>query len=123
MSDFIHEPDWPMSLDDAELEELDLFLRAHAGEDALLLPPARPTATSSLCRLARPSPDGFDVPLDQVPHRPMCLILGAITRPPGNYSPWADNFLSRHNDPSRPRHRKHVCVLMTSPWPGVSGTV
>jgi uncharacterized protein len=37
MSDFIRQPDWPATLDDAELEELDLFLRAHAGEDALLL--------------------------------------------------------------------------------------
>jgi uncharacterized protein len=30
-------PDWPATLADAELEELDQFLRAHAGEDALLL--------------------------------------------------------------------------------------
>jgi len=37
MSDFAHEPEWPAALDDAELEELDLFLRSHAGEDALLL--------------------------------------------------------------------------------------
>ena len=37
MSDFITEPEWPAALDDAELEELDLFLRSHAGEDALLL--------------------------------------------------------------------------------------
>jgi len=31
------EPDWEPTLSDAELEELDQFLRAHAGEDALLL--------------------------------------------------------------------------------------
>jgi uncharacterized protein len=37
MSDFSNEPDWPATLDDADLEELDLFLRAHAGEDGLLL--------------------------------------------------------------------------------------
>jgi uncharacterized protein len=37
MSDFVQESDWPASLDDTELEELDRFLRAHAGEDALLL--------------------------------------------------------------------------------------
>jgi uncharacterized protein len=37
MPDFVNEPEWPSTLDDAELEELDLFLRSHAGEDALLL--------------------------------------------------------------------------------------
>jgi uncharacterized protein len=37
MPDEINEPDWLPMLDDAELEELDQFLRAHAGEDALLL--------------------------------------------------------------------------------------
>ncbi|QBB72490.1 YecA family protein [Pseudolysobacter antarcticus] len=31
------EQDWPAVLDDAELEELDNFLRAHAGDDDLLL--------------------------------------------------------------------------------------
>ena len=31
------EPEWASTLSDAELEELDQFLRAHAGEDALLL--------------------------------------------------------------------------------------
>src|SRR5512143_639971 len=31
------EPEWAPTLSDAELEELDQFLRAHAGEDALLL--------------------------------------------------------------------------------------
>ncbi len=31
------EPNWPDHLDDAELEELDHYLRAHAGEDDLLL--------------------------------------------------------------------------------------
>lgn len=37
MPDIVNEPEWPSTLDDAELEELDLFLRSHAGEDALLL--------------------------------------------------------------------------------------
>jgi uncharacterized protein len=37
MPDEIREPDWSPILDDGELEELDQFLRAHAGEDALLL--------------------------------------------------------------------------------------
>ncbi len=31
------EPNWPSMLDDVELEELDRFLRAHAGEESLLL--------------------------------------------------------------------------------------
>src|SRR5579863_7499897 len=37
MTEIPHETDWPSELDDAELEELDQFLRAHAGEDHLLL--------------------------------------------------------------------------------------
>lgn len=37
MPDEIRESDWLPTLDDGELEELDQFLRAHAGEDALLL--------------------------------------------------------------------------------------
>jgi uncharacterized protein len=37
MTDDIREPDWEPTLDDSELEELDQFLRAHAGEEALLL--------------------------------------------------------------------------------------
>ncbi|MBS0439341.1 MAG: YecA family protein [Proteobacteria bacterium] len=37
MPDDIREPDWEPTLEDAELDELDRFLRAHAGEDALLL--------------------------------------------------------------------------------------
>jgi len=31
------EADWPLGIDDADLEQLDRFLRAHAGEDDLLL--------------------------------------------------------------------------------------
>jgi uncharacterized protein len=31
------EADWPVGIDDADLEQLDRFLRAHAGEDDLLL--------------------------------------------------------------------------------------
>ena len=31
------EADWPLGIDDADLERLDRFLRAHAGEDDLLL--------------------------------------------------------------------------------------
>ncbi|MEP6938784.1 MAG: YecA family protein [Rudaea sp.] len=37
MTDLAHKTEWPPELDDAELEELDQFLRAHAGEDHLLL--------------------------------------------------------------------------------------
>ena len=37
MPDEVNEPDWLPTLDDTELEELDQFLRAHAGEEALLL--------------------------------------------------------------------------------------
>lgn len=37
MSEESVEPNWPSILDDTELEELDRFLRAHAGEDSLLL--------------------------------------------------------------------------------------
>lgn len=37
MTDDISEPDWEPTLEDSELEELDQFLRAHAGEEALLL--------------------------------------------------------------------------------------
>ena len=37
MSGVRGEADWPVGIDDAELEALDRFLRAHAGEDDLLL--------------------------------------------------------------------------------------
>ena len=37
MAELPRQPDWPDVLEDRELEELDQFLRAHAGEDALLL--------------------------------------------------------------------------------------
>jgi uncharacterized protein len=37
MSDISVEPNWPPTLADSELEELDLFLRAHGGEESLLL--------------------------------------------------------------------------------------
>ena len=37
MVEEVREPDWEPSLSDGELEELDQFLRAHAGEEALLL--------------------------------------------------------------------------------------
>lgn len=37
MTDFATGCEWPMVLDDSELETLDQFLRAHAGEDGLLL--------------------------------------------------------------------------------------
>ncbi|MEO8803507.1 MAG: YecA family protein [Rudaea sp.] len=37
MTDIATDSAWPMSLEDSELETLDQFLRAHAGEDALLL--------------------------------------------------------------------------------------
>jgi len=37
MPELPRKPDWPTTLADSELEELDQFLRAHGGEDALLL--------------------------------------------------------------------------------------
>jgi uncharacterized protein len=37
MAELSHSPDWPATLDDLELEELDRFLRAHGGEETLLL--------------------------------------------------------------------------------------
>ena len=37
MADEARPPDWEPTLEDGELEELDQFLRAHAGEEALLL--------------------------------------------------------------------------------------
>jgi uncharacterized protein len=37
MADETRPPDWEPTLEDGELEELDQFLRAHAGEEALLL--------------------------------------------------------------------------------------
>jgi uncharacterized protein len=37
MSGIQGEADWPVGIDDADLEALDRFLRAHAGEDDLLL--------------------------------------------------------------------------------------
>lgn len=37
MAEFDPVTEWPPMLEDVELEELDQFLRAHAGEDALLL--------------------------------------------------------------------------------------
>ncbi len=37
MPEILPTPDWPSRLADDELDELDRFLRAHAGEDALLL--------------------------------------------------------------------------------------
>ncbi|MEP6483655.1 MAG: YecA family protein [Rudaea sp.] len=37
MNELPYEHDWPSMLADSELEELDLFLRAHGGEESLLL--------------------------------------------------------------------------------------
>ncbi|HZP65532.1 MAG TPA: YecA family protein [Rudaea sp.] len=37
MSDLPMDPEWPATLADSDLEELDIFLRSHAGEDDLLL--------------------------------------------------------------------------------------
>ena len=37
MSEISYERDWPPTLADSELEELDRFLRAHGGEESLLL--------------------------------------------------------------------------------------
>ena len=67
MPDFNHEPDWPAALDDAELEELDLFLRAHAGEDALLLDGVHGMLSAIVIGPERATPDEW---LPEVLHAP-----------------------------------------------------
>jgi uncharacterized protein len=71
MSDFASgldpEPEWPPELDDAELEELDQFLRAHAGEDHLLLDGVHGLLTAIGIGPEKVTPDEW---LSEVLHEP-----------------------------------------------------
>jgi uncharacterized protein len=67
MTDFLHEPGWPASLDDADLDELDRFLRAHAGEDALLLDGVHGMLSALAIGPERATPDEW---LPEVLHTP-----------------------------------------------------
>jgi uncharacterized protein len=59
--------EWPPELDDAELEELDQFLRAHAGEDHLLLDGVHGLLTAIGIGPERVTPDEW---LPEVLHTP-----------------------------------------------------
>ncbi len=61
------ESDWPASLADAELEELDQFLRAHADEERLLLDGVHGFLTSLAIGPVPPKPDEW---LPEVLHEP-----------------------------------------------------
>ena len=61
------ESDWPASLADAELEELDQYLRAHSGEDHLLLDGVHGFLTSLAIGPAPAKPDEW---LSEVLHEP-----------------------------------------------------
>src|SRR5690606_18704958 len=65
------ESDWPASLSDSELEELDQFLRAHPGEDHLLLDGVHGLLTSLAIG---PSPATPDEWLPEVLHEPFADI-------------------------------------------------
>ncbi|MEZ5460380.1 YecA family protein [Dokdonella sp.] len=65
------ESDWPASLSDIELEELDQYLRAHAGEDHLLLDGVHGFLTSLTIG---PSPATPDEWLPEVLHEPFVDI-------------------------------------------------
>jgi len=67
MPDLVNEPEWPATLNDAELEELDLFLRSHAGEDALLLDGVHGLLTAVAIGPERVTPDEW---LPEVLHDP-----------------------------------------------------
>jgi uncharacterized protein len=67
MTDFLPEPGWPPSLDDTDLEELDRFLRAHAGEDALLLDGVHGMLSAIVIGPERATPDEW---LPEVLHAP-----------------------------------------------------
>ncbi len=67
MSDLIPQTDWPSELDDVELEELDQFLRAHAGEDHLLLDGVHGLLTAVGIGPERISPDEW---LPEILHEP-----------------------------------------------------
>ncbi|MGB0132428.1 YecA family protein [Dokdonella sp.] len=65
------ESDWPASLSDIELEELDQYLRAHAGEDQLLLDGVHGFLTSLTIG---PSPATPDEWLPEVLHEPFATV-------------------------------------------------
>ncbi|HSN00875.1 MAG TPA: YecA family protein [Rudaea sp.] len=67
MADEIQEPGWSPTLDDGELEELDQFLRAHAGEDALLLDGVHGLLSAVNIGPERPPPEEW---LPEVLHDP-----------------------------------------------------
>ena len=65
------ESDWPASLSDSELEELDQFLRAHPGEDHLLLDGVHGLLTSLAIGPAPATPDEW---LPEVLHEPFVNV-------------------------------------------------
>lgn len=67
MADFATDPQWPMALEDSELETLDQYLRAHAGEDALLLDGVHGLLSAIGIGPDRPTPDEW---LPEVLHDP-----------------------------------------------------
>jgi len=67
MTDFSQHDDWPAELDDNELEELDQFLRAHAGEDHLLLDGVHGLLTAIGIGPDKVSPDEW---LPEILHEP-----------------------------------------------------
>jgi uncharacterized protein len=67
MTESIHHPDWPTELDDSELEELDQYLRAHAGEDHLLLDGVHGLLTAIGIGPDKVSPDEW---LPEILHEP-----------------------------------------------------
>ena len=67
MEELPHHADWPTELDDSELEELDQFLRAHAGEDHLLLDGVHGLLTAIGIGPDKVSPDEW---LPEILHEP-----------------------------------------------------
>ena len=67
MAEYPQEPNWPATLDDADLELLDRFLRAHAGEDALLLDGVHGLLSALTIGPLRVTPDAW---LPEVLHDP-----------------------------------------------------
>ena len=67
MTESTHHPDWPADLDDSELEELDQYLRAHAGEDHLLLDGVHGLLTAIGIGPDKVSPDEW---LPEILHEP-----------------------------------------------------
>lgn len=67
MSEQPYEPDWPATLDDAELEQLDVFLRTHAAEDSLLLDGVHGLLSALAIGPVRTTPDTW---LPEILHEP-----------------------------------------------------